>query len=94
MYTMCMSRLSVYVPDDLAERARKAGLNISARTQAATREELDSDAARTWLPNLPAGRGQVTHDAALAALDEARAEFEDDQLGGGQPRDGQPGDDQ
>lgn len=70
-----MSRLSVYVPDDLAERARRAGLNISALAQEAIRAELEGGAALAWLADLPVGSGRTPHAAALSALDEARAEF-------------------
>lgn len=69
-----MSRLNVYVPDDLAARARDAGLNISALTQAAIAAELDRKATRTWLDALPV-RDRVSHDAAIDALDAARNEF-------------------
>src|ERR1051326_1516100 len=44
VYDVCMARLNVYVPDDLAERARRAGLNISALAQAAILAELDHHA--------------------------------------------------
>jgi len=35
-----MSRVNVYLPDDLAEKAKKAGLNISSLTQDAIRSSL------------------------------------------------------
>ncbi|WP_345602328.1 type II toxin-antitoxin system CcdA family antitoxin [Pseudonocardia adelaidensis] len=70
-----MARLNVYVPDELAERARAADLNLSALTQAAITNELQRRATDAWLASLPSPRHRVSHGAALAALDEARAEL-------------------
>ena len=75
VYYVCMSRLNVYVPDSLAAEARRAGLNVSALTQEAITTELAKRSTRSWLAGLPKPTGQVTHDAAIAALDEARAEL-------------------
>lgn len=70
-----MARLNVYVPDDLAERARSRGLNISALTQAAIAAELDGGATAEWLAELPTDVAPVDHDAAMAAIDQARDEL-------------------
>jgi post-segregation antitoxin (ccd killing protein) len=70
-----MARLNVYVPDDLAERARQAGLNISALTQAAIAAELELRASAVWLDTLPCPARSATHEAALNALDAARGAF-------------------
>lgn len=69
-----MARLNVYVPDELAARARAEGLNVSALTQAAISAELDRHAIDSWLADLPPGPGGVSHDLAMTALDEAREE--------------------
>lgn len=69
-----MSRLNVWVPDELAEQARSAGLNVSALTQAAIRDELSAHATDAWLATLPAPRG-ISRQAAATALEEARDEF-------------------
>ncbi len=66
--------MNAWVPDGLAERARSAGLNISALIQAAIREELSARATDAWLATLPAPRG-IDRQPAAAALDEARDEF-------------------
>lgn len=71
-----MTRLNVYVPDELAERARATGLNVSALTQDAIAAELDRQTTAAWLDALPTPRRRVSHDAALAALDDARADME------------------
>ena len=73
-----MARLNVYVPDDLAERARRAGLNISALAQAAILAELDHHATAAWLDALPHPARPASHGAALTALDAARGDFESD----------------
>jgi post-segregation antitoxin (ccd killing protein) len=70
-----MARLNVYVPDELAERAKVADLNVSALAQAAIADELQRRATDAWLESLPTPRATVSHSAALKALDEARAEM-------------------
>ncbi|WP_019816582.1 type II toxin-antitoxin system CcdA family antitoxin [Saccharomonospora saliphila] len=72
-----MARLNVYVPDDVAERAREAGLNVSALTQAAIVAELDKSATNRWLADLPAPRGEITREHILGALDAARDDMGD-----------------
>ncbi|RZQ60059.1 type II toxin-antitoxin system CcdA family antitoxin [Amycolatopsis suaedae] len=72
-----MARLNVYVPDELAERAKAADLNISALAQAAIADELQRQATTSWLETLPAPRATVSHHAALEALDGARSELAD-----------------
>lgn len=52
---MCgMARLNVYVPDELAERAKATDVNISALAQAAIADELRPRATNSWLDALPA----------------------------------------
>jgi post-segregation antitoxin (ccd killing protein) len=70
-----MARLNVYVPDELANRARSANVNVSAVVQAALADELDRRATNAWLDSLPPLRGRRPHEAAIKALDEARDEF-------------------
>ncbi len=70
-----MARLNVYVPDELAERARALGLNVSALTQAAIAAEVDRHAVDDWLATVPALSHQVSHDVVMAALDDARVEL-------------------
>lgn len=76
MYSVCMTRVNVWVPDELAHQARSAGLNISAVTRAALAAELAGRATDAWLDSLPEPRGNGPSDeAVLRALDEARDEF-------------------
>jgi post-segregation antitoxin (ccd killing protein) len=72
---VCMARLNVYVPDELAERARAHGLNVSALTQAAIASELERASVSAWLDSLPPVSSRVGHDAVMAALDAARDDF-------------------
>ncbi|KGI82686.1 antitoxin [Actinopolyspora erythraea] len=74
MYHVCMTRMNVWVPDELAKRAREAHLNLSALTQAAIAAELARTDTDVWLATLPAPRG-ITHEAVVTALDDAREEF-------------------
>lgn len=75
MYHVCMARLNVYVPDELAARAKAADLNVSALAQAAIADELQRRETNSWLHDLPSPRGKVSHSTALAALDSARVEL-------------------
>jgi post-segregation antitoxin (ccd killing protein) len=72
---MRMARVNIYLPDELAREAKAAGLNISKITQEALRTALASRRVAAWLDDIsrlpPTG---VTHEQAMAALDEARRE--------------------
>lgn len=84
VYDVCMARLNVWVPDELAAQARARGLNVSALTQAALQVELERHATDHWLDHLqmPAATDtasagpRVGHASVLTALDGARGEFE------------------
>ncbi len=69
-----VTRLNVYLPDDLAAEAKKAGLNLSAVTQEAVRRSLALRSTDAWLETLASPTARVSHDRALAALDAARDE--------------------
>ncbi|MBV9847624.1 MAG: type II toxin-antitoxin system CcdA family antitoxin [Kutzneria sp.] len=73
-----MARLNVYIPDELAERAKAARLNISALAQTAISAELRRRATDSWLASLPLPRGKVPHRVAMDALDEIRTELAGD----------------
>jgi post-segregation antitoxin (ccd killing protein) len=76
---MRMARVNVYLPDELADKARAAGLSLSAITQDAIRGALRRSETDGWLDHLDsAPRSDVSHDEVIAAIDSARAE-----LGGG-----------
>jgi hypothetical protein len=71
-----MARINVYVPDELAEAARSAELNVSAITQAAIRTALSAKSAAVWLDSLDSLTPvHVSGAARRRALDEARAEL-------------------
>jgi post-segregation antitoxin (ccd killing protein) len=73
-----MARVNVYLPDELAEQARAAGLNVSSITQQALRRELAGGRTASWLEQvrqLPPSA--VTHEQSLDALDGARDEVGD-----------------
>ena len=73
---MRMARINVYIPDELAERAKTAGLNVSALTQDALRRALAGEATNRWLNRLErTPQADVAHGVVLNALDEAREEF-------------------
>lgn len=70
-----MARLNIYLPDELAAEAKKAGLDLSAVTQDAVRRSLATRSTDAWLAAFtPAPSHRVAHDRALEALDAARDE--------------------
>jgi post-segregation antitoxin (ccd killing protein) len=71
-----MARINVYLPDDLAHRARAAGVNISGVTQDAIRNALAAADTDRWLDRLEQTTGSsVPHERVLLALDAARNEL-------------------
>ena len=52
VYNVRMARVNVYLPDELAEQARAADLNVSGLTQEAIRRALDARAVNDWLDDL------------------------------------------
>lgn len=74
---MRMSRVNVYLPDELASEARAAGLNVSALTQAAVRDALAARRTDAWLDGLVEVTGPPVDGAAiLRSIREARDELE------------------
>jgi post-segregation antitoxin (ccd killing protein) len=73
---MRIARVNVYLPDELAERARASGLNISGITQEALRGALASGETDRWLERLEAlPAADVAHARVIDALDAAREEL-------------------
>jgi len=71
-----VTRLNVYLPDELAAEAKKAGLNLSAVTQEAVRKSLAERSTDAWLATVAttASTQRVPHGRALDALDAERDE--------------------
>jgi post-segregation antitoxin (ccd killing protein) len=71
-----VTRLNVYLPDELAAEAKKAGLNLSAVTQEAVRRALAERSTDVWLATVAttAATQRVPHDRAVDALDAERDE--------------------
>lgn len=75
VYSVCMARVNVYLPEDLAERAKRADLNVSALAQDAVSRALGAQETNAWLAARTASASSsVAHDAALEALDAVRDE--------------------
>lgn len=73
---MRMARVNIYLPGDLAARARKAGLNVSGLTQAALEDALAQTDTDRWLERLEQlPRTQLSHEQVIEALDDARNEL-------------------
>lgn len=76
VYNMRMTRVNVYLPDDLADDVRRADLNVSAITQKALREQLAARSTDSWLRSLEdLEAAEVDHDTVVRALDEGRDDF-------------------
>lgn len=76
VYSMRMARVNVYLPDDLADAARAADLNISSLTQDAVRRELHRTGIEEWVQTVSRfAKSGVSHDAVQKAIDAAREEL-------------------
>ena len=77
VYTMRMSRVNVYLPDELAEDAKSAGLNISGLTQEAIRRALAAESLKAWQHRVDQlAHTGIDHESALVAVREAKDELE------------------
>jgi post-segregation antitoxin (ccd killing protein) len=77
VYTMRMARVNVYLPDELADRAKDAGLNVSNLTQEAVRSALAAKATGEWVDKVTAlSPTGVQHEVVEAVLKEAKDELE------------------
>jgi post-segregation antitoxin (ccd killing protein) len=73
---MRMARVNVYLPDELAQEARAAGLNISRVAQEALSSSLAHSETDRWLDRLEhLPRADIPHGSVIEAIDEARAEL-------------------
>jgi post-segregation antitoxin (ccd killing protein) len=73
---MRMARVNVYLPDDLAEQARAAGVNISGITQEALHSALAALNTERWLDRIDRlPRTDIDHERVLGAINEARDEL-------------------
>ncbi len=77
VYTVRMSRINVYLPDELALQAKESGLNVSSLTQQAIRSALAADSLSGWLSRVSAlDSTGVKHEAVVAAVAAAKDELE------------------
>ncbi len=72
---MRMARVNIYLPDELAEQAKDADLNVSGLAQAAIRRHLRSAETARWLDEVSAlppieVDAEVVADAIAGAKDE------------------------
>ena len=72
-----MSRLNVYVPDELAARAREAGLNVSKLTQEAIETELQRRDLRAWMERVRTDPPleEISREEHQRIMDEVRDEL-------------------
>lgn len=72
-----MARLNVYVPDELAARARDAGLNVSKLTQEAIEEELQRSDLLAWMERVRADPPleEISREEHQRIMDEVRDEL-------------------
>jgi post-segregation antitoxin (ccd killing protein) len=71
VYSVRMARVNITVPDEIAAKARTAGLNVSRIATAALIDELDRrakvEALDVYLAQLEAELGPVTDEEGVAA---------------------------
>jgi hypothetical protein len=74
-----MARVNIYLPDDLARRAREAGLNVSKVAPDAIDGQLRGMDLAQWLADVrdDPPLKEVTHEGVIAAVDDVRAEVGD-----------------
>jgi post-segregation antitoxin (ccd killing protein) len=78
VYSMRMSRVNVYLPDDLADKAKRAGLNISSLTQDAIRSSLAMQNLTRWQQRVAElDSPGISHIQVIDAVKSAKDEFED-----------------
>jgi post-segregation antitoxin (ccd killing protein) len=71
-----MTRVNIYLPDDLARDARDAGLNVSSLTRDALERALAGRRATAWLDSVARlETTDVSHAEVLEALDAGREEM-------------------
>lgn len=71
-----MSRVNVYLPDDLADAARAAGLNVSGIAQEALKAALAERDTNNWLDSLARmPPTKATHAEVVDAVRAAREEM-------------------
>lgn len=74
---MRMARVNVYLPDDLADEAKRAGLNISSLTQDAIRSSLARHDLALWQERVAElDSPGVSHSKVADAVNSAKNEFE------------------
>ena len=64
---MRMARINVYLPDELAERVKASGINVSRLAQQALQGALDDRLADHWLDELAAMDPIDVEPAVVAA---------------------------
>jgi len=68
--------VNVYLPDELAEQARAADLNVSGLAQNAIRRALDARAVNDWLDDLASLEPiDIDYDLAKQAVTATKDEF-------------------
>jgi post-segregation antitoxin (ccd killing protein) len=70
-------RQQVYLPDDLADMGKKAGLNISSLTQEAIRSSLATQSLNRWLQRVAElDSPGVSHRKVIDAVTSAKDDLE------------------
>lgn len=74
---MRMSRVNVYLPDDLAAEAKRAGLNISSLTQEAIRSALAARSLSKWQERVADLKSPgISHAKVIEAVNAAKDDLE------------------
>jgi len=72
-----MARVNVYLPDDLADSAKAAGLNVSGITQEALRRALAAESTDDWLDEGDLLQPvEISHLDVIGAIEQARDDLD------------------
>ena len=72
-----MARVNVYLPDDLADSAKAAGLNVSGITQEALRRALAAESTDDWLDEVDFLQPvEISHLDVIGAIEQARDDLD------------------
>jgi post-segregation antitoxin (ccd killing protein) len=74
---VCMARVNVYLPDELASAVKAAELNVSKLTQEALRSALAATRVDDWLDGVDSMRPLgIDQEVVISAVEAAKDELE------------------
>lgn len=78
VYDVCMPRVNIYLPEELARRAREAGLNVSGLAQEAIERKLRVRDLQAWLDEVRANPIELLRPIAREEMEKIWDEVDED----------------